>query len=69
MMEIVFTKRMDLKLRRRRVAKEKESGVTDLSGKVDETNQEEQVEIKTRTEFWKMIALVEPEKGGWRNHG
>lgn len=48
-------------------SEEKGSGIVGLSGRVDEINQEEQVEIETRTEFWKMTAFVEsvkePEKG------
>lgn len=54
-------------------SEEKGSGIVGLSGRVDEINQEEQVEIETRTEFWKMTAFVEsvkePEKGWWRNRG
>ena len=54
-------------------SEEKGSGVVGLPGRVDEINQEEQVEIETRTEFWKTTAFVEsvkePEKGRWRNRG
>lgn len=44
-------------------SKEKELGVANLPGRGQDISPEKQVVTGTRTEFWEMIAFVEPEKG------